>query len=55
MHLGIARGPPRYHARQIEWHAPGLGLEEPRASSAAQLCRLAGADEALIPAWIAEE
>jgi hypothetical protein len=29
-------------------------LDEPRARSAARLCRLAGADETLIPAWIAE-
>jgi hypothetical protein len=29
-------------------------LEEPRARTAAQLCRLAGADEALIPQWTAE-
>jgi hypothetical protein len=29
-------------------------LEEPRARAAAELCRLAGADEDLIPGWIAE-
>ncbi len=29
-------------------------LDEPLARSAAQLCRKAGADEALIPQWIAE-
>jgi hypothetical protein len=29
-------------------------LDEPLARQAAQLCRLAGADAALIPAWIAE-
>jgi len=29
-------------------------LEEPRAKAAAELCCLAGADEALIPQWIAE-
>jgi len=29
-------------------------LDEPLARSAAQLCRRAGADEALIPHWIAE-
>jgi hypothetical protein len=30
------------------------GLEEPRAKAAAELCRLAGADETLIPQWIRE-
>ncbi len=30
------------------------GLDEPKAKAAAQLCRLAGADEALIPQWIQE-
>jgi hypothetical protein len=34
--------------------ASGGRLDEPFARSAARLCRLAGADEALIPAWIAE-
>ena len=29
-------------------------LDEPLARQAAQLCRLAGADEAAIPQWIAE-
>jgi hypothetical protein len=29
-------------------------MDEPRARQAAQLCRLAGADEALIPQWIEE-
>ena len=29
-------------------------LDEPKAKAAAELCRLAGADEALIPAWIEE-
>jgi hypothetical protein len=29
-------------------------LDEPLARQAAQLCRLAGADEALIPQWVAE-
>jgi hypothetical protein len=29
-------------------------LDEPRARAAAQLCIAAGADEALIPEWIAE-
>ena len=29
-------------------------LDEPRARQAAHLCRLAGADETLIPQWIAE-
>jgi hypothetical protein len=29
-------------------------LDEPRARSAARLCRLAGADEALIPQWAEE-
>jgi hypothetical protein len=29
-------------------------MDEPCARQAAQLCRLAGADEALIPAWITE-
>ena len=28
--------------------------DEPLARQAAQLCRLAGADETLIPAWVAE-
>jgi hypothetical protein len=29
-------------------------LDEPRAKGAAELCRVAGANEALIPQWIAE-
>ena len=29
-------------------------LDEPRARQATHLCRLAGADETLIPQWIAE-
>jgi hypothetical protein len=29
-------------------------LDEPLASQAAHLCRLAGADEAIIPQWVAE-
>jgi len=29
-------------------------LDEPLARSAAQLCRLAGADQTLIPQWVAE-
>ena len=34
--------------------ASGGELDEPLARQAARLCRLAGADESLIPQWIAE-